>query len=152
MKKICAFVLSLLMISSLTACCRIVMDGEDSAAQVKASGAMGISVSTPNNPFFVTLVEGTKEKTEELEVNLTVVDARGDPSKQTSDIEALFSPKISARIANPVDSGAVIGGVFAAITQGVKVISMDQAVFAAKDEMALDAVEAMSGAGKEGHA
>ena len=53
MKKFVALILSLAMVFSLTAC-RIEIDGEDgSAKQTKASGSIGLSVSTQNNPFFV---------------------------------------------------------------------------------------------------
>ena len=60
MKKIVSIILCLAMMFSLTAC-RIEIDGEGSSAkQTKASGSIGLSVSTQNNPFFVTLVEGAE--------------------------------------------------------------------------------------------
>lgn len=128
MKKIGVLALSLLMVLSLAGCCRIVIDGEESGVQVSGNGAVGLSVSTQNNPFFVTLVEGAKEKASELGIKLTVVDAGDDPAKQTSDIEDLVSKNISVLIVNPVDSDAVTGAVSAAMAKGVKVISVDRAV------------------------
>lgn len=128
MKKIGVLALSLLMVLSLVGCCRIVIDGEESGVQVSGNGAVGFSVSTQNNPFFVTLVEGAKEKASELGIKLTVVDAGDDPAKQTSDIEDLVSKNISVLIVNPVDSNAVTGAVSAAMAKGVKVISVDRAV------------------------
>lgn len=128
MKKIGVLALSLLMVLSLVGCCRIVIDGEESGVQVSGNGAVGLSVSTQNNPFFVTLVEGAKEKASELGIKLTVVDAGDDPAKQTSDIEDLVSKNISVLIVNPVDSDAVTGAVSAAMAKGVKVISVDRAV------------------------
>ncbi|MDD6212280.1 MAG: substrate-binding domain-containing protein [Clostridiales bacterium] len=87
-----------------------------------------MSVSTQNNPFFVTLVEGAKEQAQTLGVQLTVADAGDDAAKQTSDIEDLVASGISVLIVNPVDSDAVTGAVEAAKAKGVKVIAVDRAV------------------------
>ena len=62
MKKVLALVLCLVMAVSMAGCCRIVIDGEESSAQITAKGSIGLSVSTQNNPFFVTLVEGAKKQ------------------------------------------------------------------------------------------
>ena len=128
MKKILALILSLTMLMSMTGCVRIVIDGEEASTQVTANGTIGLSVSTQNNPFFVSLVEGAKKQASALGVQLTVADAGDDAAKQTSDIEDLVSSGISVLIVNPVDSDAVTGAVEAAKAKGVKVISVDRAV------------------------
>ena len=205
MKKLVSLLLSMLMICSLAGC-GIVIDGEGGSTGSKASGAsgaIGLSISTQNNPFFVTLAEGAKKAAKQAGVPLTVVDASDDATKQVSDIEDLVSKNVSVLIVNPVDSDAVTGAVEAAIAKGVRVISVDrvvtsgasaaidrsqgfhniadkklkvvasqtadfdrtqgmtvmenmlqadssiQAVFAGNDEMALGAVEAISGAKKD---
>ena len=127
MKKLITLVLCLALMMSFAGC-RIVIDGEESIGTFTANGTVGLSVSTQNNPFFVTLVEGAQQKADELGVTLTVVDAGDDPAKQTSDIEDLVSKNISVLIVNPVDSDAVSGAVAAAKARGVKVISVDRAV------------------------
>ena len=128
MKKIAALILCLAMMFSLTAC-RIEIDGEGgSAKQTKASGSIGLSVSTQNNPFFVSLVEGAEQAAKEAGVDLIVVDAGDDASKQVSDIEDLISKNVSVLIVNPVDSDAVTGAVQVAVDSGVKVISVDRVV------------------------
>ncbi len=130
MKKILAVVLALTLLFSLTAC-RITIDGESSSSSNNnntANGSIGLSVSTQNNPFFVTLVEGAQEAADKAGVSLTVVDAGDDPTKQVSDIEDLVSKNISVLIVNPVDSDAVTGAVEAAKAKGVHVISVDRAV------------------------
>ena len=128
MKKVLALVLCLVMAVSMAGCCRIVIDGEESSAQITAKGSIGLSVSTQNNPFFVTLVEGAKKQASAMGVQLTVADAGDDAAKQTSDIEDLVSSGISVLIVNPVDSDAVTGAVETALSKGVKVISVDRAV------------------------
>ena len=71
---------------------------------------VGLSVSTQNNPFFVTLVDGAKQKANELGMDLVVVDAGDDSAKQTNDIEDLISRNVKVVIVNPVDSSAVRHG------------------------------------------
>lgn len=92
------------------------------------NGSIGFSVSTLNNPFFVTLSEGAKDKADELGVDLIVVDAGDETAKQTSDIEDLISRNISVLIVNPVDSDAVAPAVKDAVSKGIKVISVDRVV------------------------
>ena len=127
MKKLVALFLSLTMILSMAGC-KITIDGETSAKPTTTNGTIGLSVSTQNNPFFVTLVEGAEEAAAKHGVKLTVADAGDDVTKQVSDIEDLVSKGISVLIVNPVDSDAVTGAVEAAMAKGVKVISVDRAV------------------------
>ena len=126
MKKLVSLLLSMLMICSLAGC-GIVIDGEGGSTGSKASGAsgaIGLSISTQNNPFFVTLAEGAKKAAKQAGVPLTVVDASDDATKQVSDIEDLVSKNVSVLI----DSDAVTGAVEAAIAKGVRVISVDRVV------------------------
>ena len=127
MKKVFAMLLCVAMTLSLTAC-RIVIDGEEGAAAAKVDGSVGLAVSTQNNPFFVTLVEGARDAANKLGVDLQVTDAGDDAAKQTTDIETLVASGISVLVVNPVDSDAVAGAVQAAISKGVRVISVDRVV------------------------
>ena len=129
LKKLIAVLLCIAMTFTFTAC-RIVIDGEENLTPGKAaaSGTIGLSVSTQNNPFFVTLVEGAEKAAADLGLSLSVVDAGDDVTKQVSDVEDLVSKGISVLIINPVDSDAVTGCVEAAKAKGVRVISVDRAV------------------------
>lgn len=89
---------------------------------------IGFSVSTLNNPFFVTLTEGARKAATENNVELVVVDAGDDAAKQTSDIEDLVSRNVGVLIVNPVDSDAVAPAVKSAMSQGIKVIAVDRGV------------------------
>ena len=128
MKKVLALILCLALVISMAGCVRIVIDGEESSVQVSANGTIGLSVSTQNNPFFVSLVEGAEKQAAALGVKITVADAGDDAAKQTSDIEDLVASGISVLIVNPVDSDAVTGAVESAKAKGVKVIAVDRAV------------------------
>ena len=132
LKKIAAAVLTVAMMFSMTGCNAITIDGEENVAtgegESVGNGSIGFSVSTLNNPFFVTLSEGAKDKADELGVDLIVVDAGDETAKQTSDIEDLISRNISVLIVNPVDSDAVAPAVKDAVSKGIKVISVDRVV------------------------
>ncbi len=95
---------------------------------------VGFSVSTLNNPFFVTLSDGAKNAAKEKGIELTVVDAGDDSAKQISDIEDLISKNIKVLIVNPVDSDAVASAVESATKKGIKVIAVDRAVNGAEVE------------------
>lgn len=130
LKKFVGIALAAVLALSMAGCS---IDGESESGGDKkesegGNGSIGFSVSTLNNPFFVTLSEGAEAKAKELGVEMTVVDASDDPSKQASDIEDLVSKKISVLIVNPVDSDAVAPAVKDAISKGIKVISVDRVV------------------------
>ncbi len=130
-KKMAALLLTAVMGFSLAGCNAITIDGEEGSITEGGSGgngSIGFSVSTLNNPFFVTLSEGAEAKAEEEGADLIVVDAGDDAAKQTSDIEDLISRNIIVLIVNPVDSDAVAPAVQDAVAAGIKVISVDRVV------------------------
>ena len=137
-KKLAAVLFSAVMMFSMAACSAVTIDGEggsgkdpDAAAANSSStgsGSVGMSVSTLNNPFFVSLSEGAQEAAKEKDVQLIVVDACDDAAKQTNDIEDLISKNISVLIVNPVDSDAVAPAVKDAVAKGIKVVSVDRVV------------------------
>ncbi len=128
MKRITSILVILCMVFGMTGCNAITIDGEGEAAQSAGNGSIGLSVSTLNNPFFVSLAEGAKATAEEKGVSLAVADAGDDSAKQQNDIEDLISRNVSVLIVNPVDSDAVAPAVQNAISQGIKVISVDRVV------------------------
>lgn len=129
MKKIIGFLLAVTMMFTLGGCNAITIDGEgELSGENSGSGAVGFSVSTLNNPFFVSLSEGAKAEAEKQDVKLVVVDAGDDAAKQTNDIEDLISRNVSVLIVNPVDSDAVAPAVQNAVSKGIKVISVDRVV------------------------
>lgn len=129
MKKIISLMLAICMMFAVSGCNAITIDGEGELADNGGgSGAIGFSVSTLNNPFFVSLSEGAKAEAEKQGVKLVVVDAGDDAAKQTNDIEDLISRNVSVLIVNPVDSDAVAPAVQNAVSKGIKVISVDRVV------------------------
>ena len=128
MKKMSLFLLTMAMMLVLAACS---LDSgtkteSDSSKKDDDSIVIGLSVSTLNNPFFVTLTDGAEEKAKELGATLSVVDAQDNASKQASDVEDLIQQKVDLIIINPVDSSAVATAVEAVNAAGIPVITVDR--------------------------
>ncbi len=137
MKKLTGILMAGMLMASMVGCGAVSVDGEtktdtpeasESSEGTQGSGAIGLAVSTLNNPFFVTLSEGAQAAAKEQNVELIVVDAGDDAAKQTNDIEDLISRNISVLIVNPVDSDAVAPAVKDAVAKGIKVVSVDRVV------------------------
>lgn len=99
---------------------------EDSATDGKVSYKIGFSISTLNNPFFVTLSEGAKANAQEQGAEISIVDAQDDASKQASDVEDLIQQGVDLILINPVDSSAVGSAVESANAAGIPVITVDR--------------------------
>ena len=127
-KKILALMAAGTMLMTMGGCNAITIDGEENVREGSSGNVIGFSVSTLNNPFFVTLTEGARKAATENNVELVVVDAGDDAAKQTSVIEDLVSRNVGVLIVNPVDSDAVAPAVKSAMSQGIKVIAVDRGV------------------------
>ena len=127
-KKILALMAAGTMLMTMGGCNAITIDGEENVREGSSGNVIGFSVSTLNNPFFVTLTEGARKAATANNVELVVVDAGDDAAKQTSDIEDLVSRNVGVLIVNPVDSDAVAPAVKSAMSQGIKVIAVDRGV------------------------
>ncbi|QNK87364.1 ribose ABC transporter substrate-binding protein RbsB [Sporosarcina sp. resist] len=92
----------------------------------EGSYKIGFSISTLNNPFFVTLSEGAKEQAKEMDATLTVIDAQDDAAKQASDVEDLIQQGVDLILINPTDSSAVVAAVESANNAGIPVITVDR--------------------------
>lgn len=114
---------------ALTACSTDSNDKQESkGTDQKEEGTkkIGFSISTLNNPFFVTLSEGAEKVSKENGVELVIVDAQDDASKQASDVEDLIQQGIDLLLINPVDSSAVGSAVESANAAGIPVITVDR--------------------------
>ena len=127
MKKTLLAVMAVLMMSvMLIAGCS---SGEEAApAADKKSGTttIGFSISTLNNPFFVSVKDGVEAKAKELGVNVKIVDAQNDPAKQANDVADLLQQGVSVLLVNPVDSSAISTSVEAANKAKIPVIALDR--------------------------
>ncbi len=127
MKKI----VTILMVLSLMVLAACSMDSgltddkkekKDSMKDVK----VGVSISTLNNPFFVSLKDGIEKEAKEKGMKVTVVDAQDDTAKQISGIEDLILQKVDILLVNPTDSAAISSAVKDANDAGIPVITIDR--------------------------
>lgn len=101
-------------------------NGDNQENEKDGQVTVGLSVSTLNNPFFVTLKEGAESAADEHGVELTVADAQDDPAKQVSDIEDLIQQGVDVLVINPTDSAAVVSAIESANDAGIPVITVDR--------------------------
>jgi ABC-type sugar transport system substrate-binding protein len=87
---------------------------------------IGLSVSTLNNPFFVTLRDGAQSAADEAGAELIVSDAQNDTAQQQDDIQNFVSQQVNAILVNPVDSDAVVPAIEAANQANIPVIALDR--------------------------
>lgn len=87
---------------------------------------VGASISTLNNPFFVSLEAGINGLAEENGSKVISVDAQDDTAKQTNDIDDLIQQGVDILLINPVDSAAIAPAVEAANSAGIPVITIDR--------------------------
>lgn len=95
---------------------------------------VGLSVSTLNNPFFVSMKEGVEQEAEAQGMEVVVVDAQNDAAKQVNDVEDLIQQGVDILLINPTDSAAISTAVQSANSLGIPVITLDRS--AEKGEVA----------------
>lgn len=105
--------------------------GSSSDKKADAAGGdkkvtIGFSVSTQNNPFFVTMADAVKAEAAKAGVNVKIVDAQNDPAKQANDVADLLQGNVNVLIVNPVDSAAISNSVIAANKAKIPVITIDR--------------------------
>jgi ribose transport system substrate-binding protein len=87
---------------------------------------IGLSISTLNNPFFVSLRDGAQQAADEAGVELIVSDAQNDAATQQDDVQNFVTQQVDAILVNPVDSEAVVPAVQAANQADIPVIALDR--------------------------
>ena len=130
MKK---FLLSLLAVGSLTlvGCNAASLDNGSQSSESNNGKkpdelVVGVSISTLNNPFFVSVKDGIKELADENKTKTIVSDAQNDSSKQSNDVDDLIQQDVDVLLINPVDSSAIQPAVEAANQANIPVIALDR--------------------------
>jgi ribose transport system substrate-binding protein len=119
MKRVLALVAALAAAAVFAGCGGDGAEGEDGQT-------LALSVSTLNNPFFVTLRDGAQAAADEAGVELIVADAQDDASQQQNDLQNFVTQQVDVILVNPVDSDAVVPAVEAANDAGIPVIALDR--------------------------
>jgi len=87
---------------------------------------IGLSISTLNNPFFVSLKDGVVAEAKKQGMEVIVIDAQNDSAKQSNDVEDLMQQGVNALLINPTDSSAISTAVQTANSLGIPVIALDR--------------------------
>lgn len=128
-------VLSLLLLAACTPANTAAPEGEapeaeepaEEAPAGEAVGPLGLSVSTLNNPFFVTLRDGAEAAAGDAGVQLVVVDAQDDAAQEATNIEDLIEQGVAALLINPTDAAAIVPSIQRANEAGIPVFTIDRA-------------------------
>lgn len=116
----------------LSGCGAATLDGGSSDSGSKGETkkpeelVVGVSVSTLNNPFFVSLTDGVNKLADENKSTVKVLDAQDDTAKQSNDVDDLIQQGVDVLLINPVDSSAIVPAVEAANAANIPVIAIDR--------------------------
>jgi ribose transport system substrate-binding protein len=113
--------LAVLLLAALAAGCQRGGGGNEGGG-----ARIGLSVSTLNNPFFVTLRDGAQSAADEAGADLIVSDAQNDTAQQQDDIQNFVTQQVNVILVNPVDSDAVVPAIEAANQANIPVIALDR--------------------------
>ena len=97
------------------------------AVEARELKALGISMGSLGNPYFVTLADGATARAKELNpsVKVTSVSADYDLSKQFSQIDNFISSKVDLILINAVDPSAMASAIKKARDAGIVVVAVD---------------------------
>jgi ribose transport system substrate-binding protein len=95
---------------------------------------IGLSVSTLNNPFFVSLKNGVVKEAKKQGMDVVIVDAQNDSAKQVNDVEDLLQQGVDVLLINPTDSAAISTAVQSANNIGIPVVTLDRSADKGKVE------------------
>ncbi|AFT82455.1 D-ribose ABC transporter substrate-binding protein [Leuconostoc carnosum] len=87
---------------------------------------IGVSLSTLNNPFFISIKDGVNEAAKKEGTDVQLYDGQNSTNKQNNDVEDLIQKKVDVLIINPVDSSAITPEVKSANEAGIPVITIDR--------------------------
>ena len=91
-----------------------------------AKDIIALTVSTLDNPFFVSLKDGAQKKADELGYKLVVLDSQNDPAKELANVEDLIVRGAKVLLINPTDSETVSNAVAIANRNKIPVITLDR--------------------------
>jgi len=95
---------------------------------------IGLSISTLDNPFFVSLKDGVIKAAQSKGIKVISANAQNDTAKQTNDVEDLIQQGVDVLLINPTDSAAISSAVQDANEAGIPVITMDRSADKGKVE------------------
>lgn len=104
---------------------------DSSAEETEESGdtetiKIGFSQATVASPFYTTMVDTAQEYAEELGIDIQIVSADEDVTKQTNDINDMIQSGIQCLIVNPVNSEGLATAFEACANAEIPVVTVDR--------------------------
>ena len=99
---------------------------EDTAESTDASYKIDFAQCTLASPFYVSMKDVAEEYAKELGVDLTVVSADDDVTKQNNDINDMITSGIDALIVNPINAEGIAPAIEACTNADIPVITVDR--------------------------
>src|SRR5215218_4187780 len=87
---------------------------------------IGLSISTLDNPFFVTMRSGAQQAAKDQGSQLLVADAQNDSATQQDDVQNFVTQQVDAILVNPVDPKAIVPAIQAANQANIPVLCLDR--------------------------
>ncbi|MFF5492186.1 substrate-binding domain-containing protein [Streptomyces aquilus] len=124
-RQAATYVLAAVVAAAIVGATSLLHGGSSDAGK---SQKIGLSLSTLNNPFFVSIRAGAQAEAKKLGVDLTVTDAQNDASQQANQLQNFTSEGLGTIIVNAVDSDAVTPAAKAVNKAGIPLVAVDRAV------------------------
>ena len=125
MKKILCMILALVMALSLVACGN---DAADDAVVEDEPLVIGWSELTMDVSYYKTLVDAAEAAALAAGYEFVYLDAEGDITKQTADVEDLIAQNVDIIVIDALDPSAIIPAVKMAVEAGIPVIACDSSM------------------------
>ncbi|MBP7949823.1 MAG: substrate-binding domain-containing protein [Verrucomicrobiales bacterium] len=119
------------------------------AGSTPARGAIGLSVLTATNPFFVTISDTMKDEAARHGYEVIMVSGENDSQKQASQVKDFITRKCAAIVLTPCDSRAIGSAIREANVAGIPVFTADIACFDAEAKVVSHIATDNYGGGKE---
>lgn len=96
------------------------------AAEAEKDYKIGFAQCTLASPFYVSMKDAAEEYAKELGVELVVVSADDDVTKQNNDINDMITGGIDALIVNPINAEGIAPAIEACTKAEIPVITVDR--------------------------
>jgi ABC-type sugar transport system substrate-binding protein len=99
-------------------------------AAAKPAGPANIAFSIPGLqfPFFVFMETQVQDEAKKLGMNVATLDGQNQVPKQTADVEAAISQKVSGILISPITADGMAPAVKEAVDAGIPVVTVDRTV------------------------
>jgi ribose transport system substrate-binding protein len=124
MRKRITIILGVLILVTLTAA--LAAGCQRGGGNGGGGAKIGLSISTLDNPFFVSMRSGAQQAAKDQGVQLLVADAQNDSATQQDDVQNFVTQQVDAILVNPVDPKAIVPAIQAANQANIPVLCLDR--------------------------